>query len=246
MKTYNFRKCFGSKFLKEKLKLLLDNNDAYKLAEENKDKDDDDIFAMLTKVYKKIDNEYFNVHKIKYLSNIEIKSNMRILDFGGANGKIADAIGQEYKMTVDICDVHRADYAIKSDRIKYEQVLNNKLPYAENQFDVITCFMVLHHISPNDIQKIVSELYRCCKRYILIQEHNCDNDMQYILNILHGLYIFVYKDEDYDELKSMGEYQAWYKSAGQFDALFHGKFKLVKRFYTNKVQENFVAIYEKI
>lgn len=244
--TYLFRKCLSTKFLTEKLELILENKEAFKLVQENKDKTDDEIFALLTKVYKKMDNEYFNPYKIKYLENIDIKPNARILDFGGANGAIADAIAKKYNIKVDIADVHHPSYAIKSGNITYHQIEKNILPYKDNTFDVITCFMVLHHIDPNNIAQIISELHRCCKKYILIQEHNCANDMKYILDVLHGMYIFVYKDADYEKMNSMSEYHAWYKSVGQFDSLFYDKFKLVKRFYTNKVQENFVAIYEKI
>lgn len=246
--TFNFRKCFSTRFLTEKLRLLLDNETLFKIASDNRDKDDDVIFALMSTKYKKMDDAYFNINKIKYLDNIPgMSNNYKVLDFGGSNGSIAAAIAKYYKIeTVDIVDVHRPEYAVKDSHIKYKQISNNKLPYANDTFDVITCFMVLHHISPNDIAACIEEIHRCCKKYLLIQEHDCSDDMKYILDILHGLYIFVYKEDDYEKINQMSEYHAWYKSAGQFDSLFHDKFKLVKRFHTNKVQKNFVAVYEKV
>lgn len=244
--TYNFRRCFATAFLRDKLKLLLNDDTLFSLARDNKDLSDDEIFAKMKLSIKQINNEYYNTHKIKYLENVpNMKSSTRVLDFGGANGLIAKAIADKYKMDfVDIADIHDEKTALVDDKIHYKQILKNHLPYKNGEFDVITCFMVLHHIEPNDLSAIINELHRCCNGYLLIQEHDCNNDMKYILDILHGLYMFVYKNNDYEKLNSMSEYHAWYKSASDFDKLFHGKFKLVKRFATNKIQENFVALYK--
>jgi 2-polyprenyl-3-methyl-5-hydroxy-6-metoxy-1,4-benzoquinol methylase len=247
-KCYVFKKCINNNFLKNKLRLLLNNQQAFQTIIDNADKtDDDSIFTMIIPFFPKQDNASFNVHKIKYLDNIPgINSNTKILDFGGANGLIAKAIAEKYKLRyVDVCDVHDPSFAIQSPLIRYSRNLG-KLPYADNEFDVITCFMVLHHIPPKELPNIINEIYRCSNKYLLIQEHDCKGLMGYILDILHGMYTFVYKDDDYDKLESFSQYCAWYKSAAQFSQLFAGKFQLVLKFNTNKIQENFVALYEKI
>lgn len=247
--TYKFRECINNPNLKGRLKSLLYNNQAYQTVLYNAKKlDDDSIFKLIEPFYKKQDDASYNIHKIKYLKNVPgLNKHSQVLDFGGANGLIADAIAKEYKMSVvDVTDVHDLEYAIESDLIRYTQNTDEVLPYASNQFYLITCFMVLHHIEPNALVKIIDELYRCSYKYLLIQEHDCVGNMKYLLDILHGMYIFVYKEEDYAKMNSFSEYKAWYKSKEEFDKLLAGKFVLLNRFNTNRVQNNFVALYEKI
>jgi ubiquinone/menaquinone biosynthesis C-methylase UbiE len=248
-KSYVFKKCISTNFLRRKLSQILENDLAYKtVLDKARILDDDAIFALIEKYYQKIDNSTFNTHKIKYLKNVPgLNSDSSVLDFGGANGLIADAIAKEYKMpVVNITDIHEQSFLVDSRLIKYSRNIDEKLPYADNQFYLITAFMVLHHIEPQALNRIINELYRCCNRYLLIQEHDCDRDMKYILDILHGMYMYVFKTDDYGKMDSFAQYKAWYKSAAQFDKILSGKFVLLNRFHTNKVQNNFVALYEKI
>ena len=55
--------------------------------------------------------------------------------------------------------------------VTYEKPLSSgQLPFPTNQFDLITCFGVLHHI-PN-VSTVIKEIYRCLNRggYALIRE----------------------------------------------------------------------------
>ncbi|MBK7128947.1 MAG: methyltransferase domain-containing protein [Crocinitomicaceae bacterium] len=48
------------------------------------------------------------------------------------------------------------------------------IPFRDNYFDVVVTNGVLIHISPNDYTKIMSEIYRCSKKYIWGFEYFAD------------------------------------------------------------------------
>jgi hypothetical protein len=281
--TNKFRNCISNPELKNRLKKILNNDRAFRYVVDNADdNDDDDIFTGIEKFYEKKANDAFNTNKIKYLDEcIHIPDKPTILDFGGANGKIADAISEKYNCKVNIVDVHDGSKLIKSNSIEYKQI-TDKLPFANNTFDIIASFMVLHHIEPKLRSIMADELYRCTKKYLVVQEHNyiannsdgtsiannsdgtsiannskdstsiANNsdgtsiDISDILDILHGMYFLIYKTDDYDQTETFDKYVAWYMTQNDLDKLFKGKFKIVKRFTTNKLTNNFVTIYEKM
>lgn len=260
LRLYKFVKCLNDKDNFRRLQGILGDeifNMVQKYVASENDKsandksyikldDDDSIFKYLSMHVPKKEDGSFNINKVKYLDNIILSRSNKVLDFGGANGAIALEISKRFNLSsVDVADVHPISYAIKDQRIKYNNVINGELPYDSNSFDVICCFMVLHHIDPQYLPKIISELHRCCKKYLLVQEHDASSNMEDILDILHGMYLFVYKENDYDKLNCFNEYKAFYKPADTWNYLLSG-FKLVKFFRTNKFTDNYVALYKKV
>lgn len=53
------------------------------------------------------------------------------------------------------------------------------LPFRDNYFDLVCTNGVLIHISPNDLPRIISEMYRCSRRYIMGFEYYAE-EMQSI------------------------------------------------------------------
>jgi len=47
-----------------------------------------------------------------------------------------------------------------------------RLPYIDNQFDVVTCFDVLEHLPPDDTRKALDELHRVAKYIIVVSANN--------------------------------------------------------------------------
>ncbi len=66
---------------------------------------------------------------------------------------------------------------------------NNKLDYEDNSFDLVSCFLMLHHVKKIDV--LLSEIKRILKPggILLIIEHDSHNDFDnMILEILHTLF----------------------------------------------------------
>jgi SAM-dependent methyltransferase len=209
---------------------------------------DDDVFTMIEPLAAKINNATYNTNKINYLKNIEneITPNTRILDFGGANGAISEALLNKYNLnSIDLVDVHDGTKLIPNNKIKY-QCITNTLPYADNTFDITVAFMVLHHINPADRKKLINEIYRCTNKYVLIHEHDMQGKINLLLDIIHGMYMYVYKTDDYDKTKTFSEFKAWYMSVDELDELLKDKFTIIERKVTNNNTNSYITLLEKI
>jgi len=79
------------------------------------------------------------------------------------------------------------------------------IPFKDNYFDLVFTAGVLIHISPNDIDKALDEIYRCSKRYI------CG---------------FEYFAEDYTEIKYRGKNNLLWKT--DFSKLYLNRFNGLK------------------
>lgn len=93
-----------------------------------------------------------------------------VLDAGCAKGYLVYALRQ---LGVDACGIDASEYAVSQaleevkDRIK--QGLIQKLPYKDNQFDVVICFDVMEHIPEDEVDKVLSEFVRVAKKYVVIR-----------------------------------------------------------------------------
>ncbi|KAF5425199.1 Ubiquinone/menaquinone biosynthesis C-methylase UbiE [Candidatus Methanomarinus sp.] len=108
---------------------------------------------------REVNKEFFNSLKVN-----------RILEVGCNVGNqlllLQDA---EY---VDLWGIELQDYAVKIARKRTSDINIIKgsafdIPYKDNFFDLVFTSGVLIHISPNNIEKALDEIYRCTKRYIL-------------------------------------------------------------------------------
>lgn len=190
----------------ENLKLLLGSFDQkyVKILESKIPATDKEVFEALAKKTRKTNRPY-NSKKILAFEEF-LEPNMKILDFGGANGQIANAL-QEFKTEVTV-----ADTTIPKNRVpglKYVELKSGPLPFKDNEFDVTCCFMVLHHIKER--QQILKELTRVTKKFLFVQEHNVlTREEKDLIDIQHGMYMYVLQTDDYDKTKNFDEWEAFY------------------------------------
>lgn len=99
------------------------------------------------------------------------------LDIGCADGSITAAIGEslglgkDHIFGCDVRDLPPEDEMMK--RFQFKHYDGVTLPYCDGSFDVITVFMVLHHIP--EIEPFLKEIVRVLRRngVLIIREHNC-------------------------------------------------------------------------
>jgi pseudaminic acid biosynthesis-associated methylase len=85
------------------------------------------------------------------------------------------------------------------------------IPYKDNYFDLVFTNNVLIHISPNDIDNVISEMYRVSSKYI---------------------YGFEYFSENYESVEYRNHKDLLWKT--DFEKLFLKKFSTLKSIYNKK------------
>lgn len=83
----------------------------------------------------------------------------KIIDVGGGTGEISKYIGEKYD-----CDIVNLDPEPKDSVWETIKGTANKIPYEDNIFDVVLFRNVLEHISPNEQQASLDEIYRVIKK----------------------------------------------------------------------------------
>ncbi len=85
--------------------------------------------------------------------------------------------------------------------INFKLLKNNKLDFADNEFDILSIFFALHHIPLDSVHKLLAEFSRVLKPtgILIIIEHNILNDFDHlIVDIEHSMnsYIWDKKPDD--------------------------------------------------
>lgn len=102
---------------------------------------------------------------MKSLSRLQFSS---LLDVGGAEGYKAALVRSMFNVKVRSCDlsIEACNRAKEIFNIDGEPVDIQRLPYNDNEFDVVLCSETLEHV-PN-FQEATRELIRVCKKAVVI------------------------------------------------------------------------------
>ena len=137
-------------------------------------KDEKEAYADLgSKVLEEYKYEYHNINITHGFNKInEVESFNKVLGIGAAYGNEFEPIASKIKEIhiIEPSDSLVSDEIFGLTPVYKKPTINGQIDYADNTFDLITCFGVLHHI-PN-VSFVVSELYRVLKPggFILIRE----------------------------------------------------------------------------
>lgn len=132
---------------------------------------------------------------------ITVNNNFNYLDFGCGNGK--KTLKFQSLFEINIKNTYGVDIENWGPYEKNRKFLfnfqtlgkNNKIPHKENTFDLVTCFLCLHHI-PN-LMETLKEIKRVLKPSgkLLILEHNAFIDLDIILlDMQHNLFTHIYNE----------------------------------------------------
>jgi SAM-dependent methyltransferase len=175
-------------------------------------------------------NQHFETDFDKYPETLYqrfsfVKSLIDSLEFEEAIQKIVSnptTKWEEEHEVKDIRSIRRFNQKNIKHDFHFKYILNDKLDFPDNSFDIITCFFVLHHIL--DLDKIMKEIRRVLKPggYILILEHDnhddYDNILLDILHLLYGIYVdknkLYLKNPDYAQYYNFMEWDYIFQKYG--------------------------------
>jgi ubiquinone/menaquinone biosynthesis C-methylase UbiE len=110
---------------------------------------------------------------------IQINSNNTLLDVGCGNGYFTYYLSK-------ICKVTGIDSSKKM--LQLNPIFNtilmdaNNLNFPDNSFDIVFCHALLHHVE--NIDRVVSEMKRVSKKYVIVIEPNRNNPLILLFSLL--------------------------------------------------------------
>ncbi len=111
--------------------------------------------------------------------HININKQTRLLDVGCGNGFFTFYFDK-------ICDAHGVDYSekmLQMNPVKKKSLMDaNNLEFEDNSFDVVFCHFLLHHTDNPD--KIIQEMRRVSKKYVVILEPNRNNPPEFLFSLI--------------------------------------------------------------
>jgi ubiquinone/menaquinone biosynthesis C-methylase UbiE len=219
---------------------------------------DKELYTKLNNIYKSL-NSNSEVQEfdretarskqlVKFLNKINKKDIKRYLDFGGGDGSLTLSIKNTLNLQnedVYITDIKKYD-TIDKYNLNFVQNNNGVIDLPENSFDLITAYMVFHHIKDDIQEQNIQQLYKLLKPggILVLREHNLHFKNKYVkkhvvatLDIMHDIYDHVITSEL--NWKDKGNYYSKYKSKTEWNTLFiKNKFEKIYEpsFYNNLIK----------
>lgn len=102
-----------------------------------------------------------NIYK-NHITNILSSDDKRCLDFGCGIGRFSTWLADTFNLDVEGVDISSAfvETAIPHPKVKYTKIFGSKLPFENNQFDLIFVNLVLGGISERKLKRTISEILR--------------------------------------------------------------------------------------
>jgi ubiquinone/menaquinone biosynthesis C-methylase UbiE len=147
-------------FKGKNVRLYMDFKDiAYSLSEEE-----------FSEIYRNLDCLAYdrpidmNMRSIKYLVESIDKEAKTLLDVGCGRGFLLNYIGDHTGLATTGCDLYDSVATLK--KASYKKGSIYKLPFADKEFDVVTCSHTIEHL--RDLQPALEELKRVARKQIII------------------------------------------------------------------------------
>ena len=137
------------------------------------------------------------------------------LDIGCYNGHVTNVITQYLHKYNSSLVSHGIDveHMDTTGDFEYKIYDGSNIPYSDKMFDIVTMFMVLHHVS--DVNELLKNIYRVMKPggLLIVREHDVDSQvLGDVIDIQHDFYDIVWGTGAIDIHN--------YKTKEEWDSLF--------------------------
>ena len=109
---------------------------------------------------------------IERVANATGRTHFSVLEVAAGLGVVPRAAAEELRhkgITLDITDLDLASTHLKpGHRAVAADAL--RLPFRDNSFDLVSCNLFVHHLSPADVSRFVAEASRVCRYAVLIND----------------------------------------------------------------------------
>jgi len=137
----------------------------------------------------------YKILTLKKYIPLSIINPKNYLDIGCFNGNTTIAVSKYFKLDKDQCHGVDINNYKKSNKVQKKMTFKMydglNFPYEDNSFDLISCFMLFHHIKPDNLETFIKEISRIMKPngILLFREHDVINDkLKILLDVLHYYY----------------------------------------------------------
>lgn len=92
-----------------------------------------------------------------------------VLEVGAGDGRIIGLLSEKYRVKCSSIDINgKLSHYVHKKYSKVETYAGEiiRLPFKDNQFDLVFTFQVLQHVSPIEIEKALRELVRVAKKEV--------------------------------------------------------------------------------
>lgn len=164
-------------------------------------------FTEFIKGHKKLERDGDINYKVDYITESIDITPTKVLDIGAGNASILTKVKQHYQL--DKNSVYALDLKpISNDEVTVIHYTDDmKLPFADEEVDLIIMLSLLHHVPSNARNALLSEVNRVLSKdgRVVIREHdgsNAERSYYIFLQLLHYVW-YIYQNEDKDELHLM-------------------------------------------
>ncbi len=105
-----------------------------------------------------------NMPSVKYLTESIHKEAKTLLDVGCGRGFLLNYIGEHTTLATTGCDLYDNVATLK--KAAYKKGTIYKLPFADNEFDVVTCSHTIEHL--RELPAAINELKRVARKQVII------------------------------------------------------------------------------
>lgn len=167
-------------------------------------KSDKDIYNALQQNFKMLEHKYdsysgentrgdYTYENLLKLRLDEVSRSVTYyLDIGTGSGVIPDVIAERMKLNsqnVYTIDIENNEFVFqgKSNFTYYNGV---KIPFDGVQFDMITAFMVFHHVDSGSFQTLLQDIHSrlSANGILIIKEHDYEPELENYVDVEHDVY----------------------------------------------------------